>query len=118
MVVVRRKAGDEKVDWAQVFEEKQRPEEVQQKGKGGTAIILSALRAVTDLSGPLVCPVIQDSALWHATDLYQCGKRLQSPCVHVWLHGCLFGLCVVSAAKAIKWAEPCVHNYAVCMEGV
>lgn len=68
--------------------------------------------------GPLLCSVIQDCTLWHAADLYQCGKRLQSPCVHVWLHGCLFGLCVVSATKAIKWAEPCVHYYAVCMQGV
>lgn len=41
---------DEEVDWAQVFEEKQRREEVQQRAKGVTAIILSALRAVTDLS--------------------------------------------------------------------
>lgn len=41
---------DEEVDRAQVFEEKQRLEEVQRRGKGGTAIILSALR-VTDLSG-------------------------------------------------------------------
>lgn len=45
-MVVRRKSGDEKVDWAQVLEEKQRLKEVQ----GGTAIILSAVRAVTDLS--------------------------------------------------------------------
>lgn len=51
MVVVRHKAGDEEVDWAQMSEEKQRLEEVRRRGKGGTAIILSALRAVTDLSG-------------------------------------------------------------------
>lgn len=51
VVVVRHKAGDEEVDWAQVFEEKQSLEEVQRRAKGGTAIILSGLRAVTDLSG-------------------------------------------------------------------
>lgn len=40
------------MDWARVCEEKQRLEEVQRRGReGGTAIILSALRAVTDLSG-------------------------------------------------------------------
>lgn len=49
--LVRRKVGDKVVDWGQVFEEKQSLEEVLERGKGGTAIILSALRAVTDLSG-------------------------------------------------------------------
>lgn len=45
-------------------------------------VILSALRAVSDLSGlrdersaSLSCPVIQDCALWRAPDPYQCGKR-------------------------------------------
>lgn len=51
MALVRRKVGDKVVDWGQVFEEKQSPEEVPERGKGGTVIILSALRAVTDLSG-------------------------------------------------------------------
>lgn len=50
--------------------------------KEATMVILSALRAVSDLSGlrdersaSLSCPVIQDCALWRAPDPYQCGKR-------------------------------------------
>lgn len=72
----------------QAFEEKQRPEEVQWGGaKGGSAVLLSALRAVTDLSGlggergASAGPCDPGPAFMAAADPYQCGKRLQRPCV-------------------------------------
>lgn len=98
-----------------------------ESGKGGTAVILSALRAMRDLSGlrqetgasavpcdPGRCFMACSRSLsvWEKT-----GRAYLCVCVSVCQRRCLFGSHAVSVTKAIKRAGPNVHDCEVCVYG-